>query len=83
MLVLTHLFISPLPKAAHDEDDGDGRLQVCADGLDVDEKLPPLTGLHDWDPQHGHDHQHQHKDPACDAPNPKFRKKKKKKIVGI
>lgn len=71
-----HLLIGPLPEAAHDEDDGDRRLQVGADGLDVDEKLPPLAGLDHWDPQHRHHHQHQHEDPVDEPSNPKFNKKK-------
>lgn len=58
-----NLLISPLPKAAQEEDDGDGGLQVGADGLDVDEELAPLTGLDDRDPQHRRHHQHQHKHP--------------------
>lgn len=32
-----YLFISSLPKAAHNEDNRDWRLEVRADGLDVDE----------------------------------------------
>lgn len=61
-----YLLISPLPKAARDEDDGDRGLEVGADGLDVDKKLATLTGLDDGNPQHGHHHQHKHKHPACE-----------------
>lgn len=64
----SHLLISPLPKAAHEEDDRDRGLQVGADGLDVDEKLATLTGLDNRDPQHRGHHQHQHKHPE-DEPN--------------
>ena len=60
-----YLLISPLPEAACEEDDGDWGLQVGADGLDVDKKLPTLTGLDDRNPQHGHHHQHKHKYPAA------------------
>lgn len=63
----TYLFIRPLPEAAHEEDDGDGGLEVGADGLDVDKKLPALTCLDDRNPQHGHHHQHEHKHPASEA----------------
>lgn len=53
------------PEAAQDEDDGHGRLQVGADGLDVDEELAPLAGLDHGDPQDGHQHQQQHERPAA------------------
>lgn len=64
-----YLLISSLPKAAHNKDNRDWRLEVCADGLDVDEKLPPLTGLDDRNPQHRHHHQHEHKHPAQQITN--------------
>lgn len=60
----SHLLISPLPKAAHEENDRYRGLQVGADGLDVDEELATLTGLDNRDPQHRRHHQHQHKHPG-------------------
>lgn len=65
------LLIGPLPKAAHEEDDGDGGLEVSADGLDVDEELATLTGLDDWNPQNGHHNQHKHKHSAAHTSNHK------------
>lgn len=59
-----YLLISPLPKAAQKEDNGDRRLEVGADGLDVDKKLPTLTGLDDGNPQHRRHHQHKNEHPA-------------------
>lgn len=55
---MTDLLIGPLPKTAHDEDYGNWRLKVGADGLNVDEELSALTGLDHRYPQHGHAHQH-------------------------
>lgn len=60
-----YFLISSLPEATHEEDDGDGGLQVCADGLDVDEELATLTGLDDGNPQNRYHHQHKHKNPAA------------------
>lgn len=83
-MFFSHLLIGPLPKAAQDEYNGNRRLQVCADRLDVDEKLASLTGLDDWDPQHRHDHQHQHKDPVWDhrqIPNLKNKKMESNEII--
>lgn len=60
-----NLLIGPLPKAAHQEDDGDGRLEISADGLDVDEELATLTGLDNGNPQNRHHNQHKHKHSAA------------------
>lgn len=59
-----YLLVRPLPEAAREEDDADGRLQVGTDGLDVDEELTTLAGLDDRNPQHRNHHQHEHKHPT-------------------
>lgn len=59
----TCLLISPPPETTHEEYDGDGGLEVGAYGLDVDKKLPTLTGLDNRNPEHRHYYQHQHKHP--------------------
>lgn len=61
----SYLLVCPLPEASEDKHDGHRRLQVRADGLDVDEQLPTLAGLHQWDPQDGNDYKEQNKYPVC------------------
>lgn len=65
MLIQSYLFIGPFPETSHDEDHGHGRLQVGANGLDVNEELASLAGLDYGDPEDGDQHQQQHKYPSA------------------
>lgn len=53
VLIQSYLFIGLFPETSHDEDHGHGRLQVGADGLDVNEELAPLACLDHGDPEDG------------------------------
>lgn len=65
VLIQSYLFIGPFPETSHDEDHGHRRLQVGANGLDVNEELASLAGLDYGDPEDGDQHQQQHKHPSA------------------
>lgn len=69
-LIQIYLFIGPLPETSHDEDHSHGRLQIGADGLDVNEELATLAGLDHRDPEDGDQHEKQHKHPGAGQERP-------------
>lgn len=62
--LLSHLLIGTLPEDAQDEDCSHWRGQGAGHRLHVDEELPTIGALQDWDPGHAYANEHHDDQPV-------------------